>query len=191
MIKLFSITLCLFLLNSEVFGQKLKKVIPHHVKTQFAGGIGFLSIGAGYENKIESLEGDIYYGYLPKNIGGVSIHSATAKLTWLPFKTIDLNWLQYNFLSTGILANYKFGEQYFLFDPDYYPYSYYGHPTALHIGFFIGGQLKKPVADRNIKQIALYYELGTTDRELISLLTNKSLKANEILNLALGVKTSF
>lgn len=189
--KLFSIITCLLLLNSGVFGQKLKRALPHHVKTQFAGGIGFLSIGAGYENKRESLEGDIYYGYLPKNIGGVSIHSATAKLTWLPFNAIDLKWLQYNFLSTGILASYKFGKQYFLFDPDNYPYNYYGHPTALHLGFFIGGQLEKSIDKKNIKRVALYYELGTTDRELISIFTNSSLKANEILNLAVGVKTSF
>ena len=39
---------------------------PDHLMIQYAGGIGFMSIGAGYSNKNQKLEADFYYGYLPK-----------------------------------------------------------------------------------------------------------------------------
>jgi hypothetical protein len=138
--------------------KKPNNILPDHIKLQYAGGIGFIALGAGYESKKGKTEGDFFYGYLPKKIGGVEIHAITGKFTWSPFKIINKGSVQIKPLSLGVLFNYTFGEQYFLFSPDNYPYSYYNYPTALHAGFFIGGQIKKqgmfhkqPFAYCNIK----------------------------------------
>lgn len=45
-----------------------KTLLPHYIKLQFSGGIGFISIGAGYSNKKEKLKGDLYYGYVLKKL---------------------------------------------------------------------------------------------------------------------------
>ena len=183
---------CLLLSGTAAAKDSTKphRFLPDHVKLQYAGTIGYFSIGAGYQNRKEKLEGDLYYGYVPKSVGGVHIHALSGKLTWYPLKKIDLKSFQVKPLSVGTLVSYTFGKQYFLFSPENYPYSYYNFPTALHIGAFIGGQVDKTF--KNKKRIGLYYELGTTDRELSSYVVNrKSIKPSDILNLAVGIKTSF
>lgn len=166
------------------------KLLPDHVKVQYAGGIGFTSLGLGYQSRNDRLEGDFYYGYVPKSVGGDNIHAVSSKLTWYPVKKVDLKSLELRPLSAGVLLSYTFGKQYFLFSPENYPYSYYNFPTALHAGVFIGGRVDKPF--KNGKRVGLYYELGSNDREISSYLSNRnSLKLSEILNLALGVRTSF
>lgn len=166
--------------------------IPHHVKAQFAGGIGFVSIGAGYANKKGKLEGDLFYGYVPKSLGGVPIHATTAKFAWWPIKPIPVGKAAIKPLAAGLLVNYTFGKQYFAFSPRYYPFSYYDHPTALHAGMFIGSQLQTKEKAHGIKQWALYYELLTYDVELVSYFGNTgSLKPGDILTLGIGVKAIF
>lgn len=93
-------------------------------------------------------------------------------------------------LAVGGLISYTFGKQYFLFSPEYYPYSYYKFPTAMHTGVFVGSRLDKKLPRG--RKIGLYYELGSTDREIIALVQNgKAIRMTDILNLAIGIKTSF
>jgi hypothetical protein len=67
----------LLVITGKIFAQKkgFKIKPPDHIKVQYAGGIGFISIGAGYSTKNQKLEGDLSYGYLPKSVGGIRIHS--------------------------------------------------------------------------------------------------------------------
>lgn len=169
------------------------KWLPDHSKLQFAGGIGLLSVGAGYKTKKDKLHGDLYYGYTPESVGGLHIHALTAKATWFPLKNINHKTFQVRPLTAGLLVNYTFGKQYFGFTPENYPYNYYDFPTALHVGAFIGGQVNKKISSRRgVKRLGLYYELGTFDREVISYVRNrKALSVTDILNLGVGVITAF
>ena len=166
-------------------------LLPDHLKVQFAGGIGMVSIGAGYNNKKQWLEGDIYYGYVPQSIGGLTIHSITGKMTISPVKIESKNFQTKPF-SIGVLVNYTFGKQYFGFTPANYPFEYYGFPTSLHAGAFIGGQVSKKLRKKNLKQIGLYYEVISFDSELVSYIGNKnSLKISDIITIGTGVKLEF
>lgn len=194
--KLFLFLLCFITQSLDACANdsvKRSNLLPDHVKLQFAGGIGFLSIGAGYSSANEKFEGDLFYGYVPESAGGVTIHALSAKITWLPVKTIPVKGLGLKPFTSGLIVNYTFGKQYFGFTPDNYPYDYYNHPTNLHLGLFIGGQLRnnfKP--EKKIKQMALYYELITFDTELLSYVKNtKTIKIHDILNLGIGIKTNF
>lgn len=166
--------------------------MPHHAKAQFAGGIGFLSVGAGYANRKGKLEGDLFYGYVPQSAGGLDIHALTAKVAWWPIKALPISKVELKPLAAGLLVNYTFGKQYFAFNPRYYPFNYYDHPTAVHAGVFIGSQLQTKVRNKVIKQWAVYYELVTFDVELVSYLGNThSLSPADILSLGIGVKARF
>lgn len=161
--------------------KKRTGIAPHHVKLQFAGSIGFLSVGTGYEFAKKKLQADVYYGYVPKQIGGINIHSVSAKLTWLPV-SLHKNDYTFNLLTTGFLANYAFGKQY---DFSRESFSYYGFPTAAHFALFVGGGITK-------NKFGLYYELGSTDRELVSFASNnKGLKFHDILNIGIGARYRF
>ena len=165
---------------------------PNHIKIQYAGGMGFISIAAGYSTKNQKLEGDLYYGYLPKSIEGVSIHSISAKVTWIPIHSVSIQKYQVEPLMTGLIVNYNFGKQYFSFDPPNYPYRYYSFPTAIHSALFLGSRIGYNFPTQSyVKRISLYYEILSFDREIISFVSNtKSLKITDIVTLALGVKVN-
>jgi hypothetical protein len=182
--------LCLGLMAGARDTSRRHKLLPDHVKVQFAGGIGFTSIGVGYQSRSEKLEGDLYYGYVPRSVGGVQIHALSGKVTWYPLKKVGWRSFELRPLSVGGLVSYTFGKQYFLFSPENYPFSYYDFPTALHGGAFVGGRIDKAIGGG--RKVGLYYELGSNDREIISYLNNReSLNLTDILNLAIGIKTSF
>ncbi len=178
----------LFLAGLVCFGRpaltqinKGNSLLPHHAQLQFAGNIGFVSAGIGYATKNEKLQADLYYGYLPKSIGGTTIHSITGKFT---AGLIDRRYRKadVSFLNLGFLVNYAFGDQYFLFSPANYPYNYYRFPTAAFAGLVAGGAYRKG----NYK---FYYEVVGADRDMISFVNNpSSIKFTEIWSFGAGVK---
>ena len=177
-------------ISAQKKGFKIKP--PDNIKLQYAGGMGFISIGAGYTTKNQKLEGDLYYGYLPESVGGVSIHSISGKITWIPIHPVSIKKYQVEPLMTGLIVNYNFGKQYFSFDPPYYPYRYYSFPTAIHSALFLGSRIGYNFPTQSfVKRISLYYEILSFDREIISFVSNtKSLKITDIVTLALGVKVN-
>ncbi|HEY5772722.1 MAG TPA: hypothetical protein VIS75_08835 [Chitinophagaceae bacterium] len=179
------------LITGTISAQK-KSLIkpPDHVKIQTAGGIGFVAVGAGYSTKNQKLEADLYYGYLPKSIGGVRIHSVSAKFIWIPFKSVGGKKIILEPLTTGLVVNYSFGKQYFSFDPPNYPYRYYSFPTAIHSALFLGSRVGFNFpANTFVRRLSLYYEILSYDREIISFISNtKSLQAGDIITLSLGIR---
>lgn len=177
-------------ISAQKKGFKIKP--PDHIKVQYAGGIGFISIGAGYSTKNQKLEGDLSYGYLPKSIGGIRIHSISGKVTWIPIHSVSIKKYQVEPLMTGLIVNYSFGKQYFSFDPPYYPYWYYSFPTAIHSALFLGSRIGfNFLPNTFVRRVSLYYEILSFDREIISLVSNtKSLQITDIITLSLGVKVN-
>ena len=181
-----NILLFLFLLSSALYTnaqQKKYKLAPDHAKLQFAGAIGFISGGLGYElTPKKKLHADLYYGHVPKSAGGITIHSFTGKVTWFPLSKKYENGIHAHFLTTGAFLNYTLGRQYHLFSRTNYSFNYYGFPTAGALGFFAGGAINK-------NRIGAYYEIIVMDRDGFSFATNtKSIPFHEILILGVGVK---
>jgi len=164
--------------------------VPDHARLQFAGNIGFISGGFGYTNRKRRLEGDFYYGYVPRSVGGIAIHTVSSKLTWFPLRPLKAGRYEIRPLSAGILVAYTFGRQYFLFSPPHYAFDYYKFPTALHFGVFAGGDLSRRISPAH--RLGLYYELGTTDKLMGSYVPNmRSLSPADIFSLALGLRYSW
>jgi len=167
--------------QSEGRGIKL----PDHIKVQYAGGIGFISVGFGYSNKKDKLEADLFYGYLPRSIGGARIHSLSAKFSWIPYHLAIKNKYRFEPLITGLLFNYNFGKQFFGFDPENYPYKYYSFPTAINAAIFVGSRvdLNKP------GWLSLYYELLGFDRDILNLVDNpNALRLSDVITLSVGAR---
>ena len=187
------ISVFIFLFSSGQGKEVKNKALPDHVKLQFAGSIGFLSLGAGYETGNKKFEFDLFYGYVPESVGGVEIHTLTGKTTFLPFKESNNKSVTVSPLTLGAYVAYTFGDQYFLFAPEKYPLSYYDYPTALHAGVFLGGRITKHAKKKQLfSRVGLYYEIGTTDKEFISYYHNmEALNFTDILNVGIGIKGSF
>jgi len=168
----------------------VQKLVPHHYKLQFAGGIGFLSAGVGYHSRSDKTDYDLYYGYVPPSAGGVRIHTLSGKFTWAPLPVARINKTSIKPLTCGLLVNYSFGKQYFGFSPEKYPFGYYGFPTSLHLGAYLGGALDhRFVKNHSQRKIGLYYEFVTYDVELLSYMNNHgSLGITDVVSLAIGVR---
>lgn len=166
---------------------------PAHVKVQFAGGIGFISPGFGFSYAKNKMETDLFFGYLPKQIGGEHIVMLTLKNTFIPFTIKPENSrLTIHPLTIGGFFNYTFGNQYETFWPDHYPTGYYWWDSAIRLGFFLGGNVRIPVKNNVFDAVSAYYELGSNDLYLISYIQNINyFKPYDILNLAIGVKMAF
>jgi hypothetical protein len=181
----------LLLITGTISAQKKSfKISPDHIKIQYAGRTGFIAVGAGYSNKNQKLEGDLYYGYVPESIGGVRIHSLSAKFVWIPIHGARGKKTIVEPLTTGLVVNYSFGKQYFSFDPPNYPYRYYSFPTAIHSALFLGSRIAFNFPTNTfVSRLSLYYEILSYDREIISLISNtKSLQAGDIITLSLGIR---
>ncbi len=179
-------------LVNDTAEKKARSFLPHHMKVQFAGGIGFLAIGAGYTHLKKKVDTDLYFGYVPEKIGGDEIFSLALKSTYSPWTLGKPKRYTFYPFSTGAFINYTFGSQFWIIEPDRYPDSYYGFPTSLRIGIFVGGRVRYQLKNKKVKGVGLYYEVGTNDLELISYIQNPEyLSPLKIINLSFGIKADF
>jgi hypothetical protein len=181
----------LCLLGLSAAAQRHRSVLlPDHIKLQYAGSIGFLSIGAGYANKRGSLEADLFYGHVPRLVSTTPLHSATVKLNWMPFK-IDVSQRdRLRPLVLGTLGSYTFRSKNFGGEE---AAPYFEHPKAMHIGFLAGSQVSHAFnRAKGPRGLGLYYEFVALDTEILNYMDNrKALTLDDILSLAIGLKLSF
>ena len=164
--------------------------IPDYVKTQFAGNIGFLSVGFGYKFLNNHLYSELLYGYVPVSISKAGkIHTITIKNTFSVF-TKKVNKFALSPI-TGFTASFETGNNSFLKLPDKYPEGYYG-TNAFHFTLFIGALVHKDFTNSKIiNGIDLYFELGTVDTYLWYAIISKEVKVNKIFSSAIGVNLYF
>jgi len=102
--------------------------IPDYVKTQFAGNIGFFSIGTGYQFFEDKLQTDIFYGYVREKYSGIDIHHITHKNTCNPLRYDFSDEYILSPLLLGLHFSYKVGNNNYgtwLILPDRYPDNYF------------------------------------------------------------------
>ncbi len=164
--------------------------IPDSAKLQFAGNTGFLSIGASYLLFDQHFEAALFYGYLPKPVGGVNIHTVAIKAYVHPYMFKIHKNLGFS-VYVGAGLNKAIGEQYFMFDHDKRPDDYYGRPglflsPVTGIRFFYN-RPKESV----ISSMDLFLEVGTTDRYIAHCIDHDSVKFKDIINISFGTSLYF
>lgn len=166
-----------------------RRFSSYHTKLQYAGSIGFASVGIGRTYLREKLETDLMLGYLPKQIGGDHIWTTALKTTFVPIRPIPVKSLDWQPLRAGFQLSYTFGKDYFIFEHhDKYEKGYYGFPTALHLYLYLGGQVDLARIEK-LSRFGVYYEVGSSAEYLISYIQNpKYLGPGKIFNLALGLR---
>lgn len=188
MLRLLLFTTILGVLPVECQDTSISEIVKHgkelYVKTQYAGNMGFISVGIGsyfFNNKICA---DVNYGLLSKYINGVRVHSFSVKPAY--------NFKEYRFHSfttrfyAGVNVVYSIGRNIYTRAPDHYPRNYYPK-NAFHFNPFIGLKQGMEINARKISKLSLYAELGTVDYEIWYALKNKEIAVYDILNLCFGV----
>jgi hypothetical protein len=167
----------------------IKAIYPDHYKIQFAGGIGFVSGGLGYDFFKERVDITYFYGYVPEWYSKEDLHSVSLQLSGKPFRIELNNKLEYYPLNIGIFLHHTFGSEYYITLPDHYPEDYYWWSPGRTGGLFLEGQLnyqfKEP--DHVFSEIGFYYRIVTRGVYLTSKISNTSIPIEDIFSLGLGI----
>lgn len=168
-------------------------LIPTHTKIQFAGNMGLISFGTGWDyGKHNQWETDIFFGVLPKYQSSRTKLTFTLKQNYIPWSLqIKESRFSAEPLTCGMYFNTVFGNEFWVNEPERYPKGYYGFSSKVRIHAFLGQRLTYDIDPRRrftAKAITLFYEVSTCDLYIVSAFTNKYLKPRDYLCLSFGVK---
>ncbi len=167
-------------------------VIPTFLKTQFAGGMGLLSFGFGWDyGHHQQWETDLLFGYLPKYDSKDSKMTMTLKQNFIPWQRPLGKNSSINPFICGLYLNTVFDDQFWVKEPDRYPKGYYGFSSKIRVHVFVGQRFTHNIRDNRFKHwkdVSFFYELSTCDLYVASAFANKYLKLKDIVSLSLGLK---
>lgn len=177
----------------EKYQELHSRLIPRYTKIQFAGSIGMLSAGIGWDyGKSRRWETDFLVGFLPR------LESNRAKLTFTlrenirPWR-IQIGQSSFDFhpLRVSLGLNAIIGHEFWTRNPERYPDGYYFFSTKFHIVAAFGQQWTFNVScdkRRRWRAVGLYYDLSTTDPYVLSGFDNSYIGFWDLFHLDVGVK---
>ncbi|WP_316821822.1 hypothetical protein [Pedobacter gandavensis] len=191
------LVLFLSVFSGKAFAQKLNFLVPDNAIVQFAGSIGYFSVGAGYDlfkNKKGIL--DFNYGYVPASKGG-ELHVFTTKFAYKVYELKLKDWGKFYPFNPGFFISYTSHPKLSMrFNENLFPDNYYYWSEAFRPHISIGNELeintKKIWKDSGLKAISLYSEINTNDYYLVNYIQNTSaLTLADIFQLGIGLRVKF
>jgi hypothetical protein len=165
--------------------------IPDAGVLQYAGSIGFFSVGAGYSVFRDRAHVDLLFGVVPGTYaGGSAIETITLKFTATPWKIPVGTDVMIHPFSIGTFFCYTPGREYSSDLPSWYPDGYYWWSEAIRVNVFLGGNVSVRYNRwRFMRQADLYYEVGTNEIKLVSYIQNTGyLSFGKIIHLGVGLR---
>jgi hypothetical protein len=176
----------------EKYQDQWSKLIPSHTKIQYAGGMGLLSIGAGWDyGKNNQWETDVFFGILPKYSTDKTKVTFTLKQNFIPWKKHFNEHFSLDPLACGLYVNTIFDGDFWVSEPDKYPSNYYSFSTKMRFSIYVGQRLTYKIPENKrffSKSVTVFYELSTNDLYMVSAFTNSYLKPKDYLRLSFGLK---
>ena len=177
--------------NWNCRAQVLKDLVPDYVKLQYAGSIGWVSVGGGYDLLGQRVHAGLNYGYVPRQMGG-GLHLLSASLFYTPVKLKASKTVTIKPLDVGVKAVYHFGDQFYLNWPERFPRNYYWWKSALRLHLALESSVTHVIKDAGkIKSLTAYIEFNTNDLYLISYVLNPSVSVTDIIKVGCGVRIHF
>ena len=141
-------------------------LIPTHTKIQFAGNMGLLSFGTGWDyGRRNQWETDVFFGVLPKYDSKRTKLTFTVKQNYLPWSLqIKQSRFSVEPLACGMYLNTVFGDEFWVNEPERYPKGYYGFSSKVRIHAFLGQRITYDIDPQRrftAKEITFFYEIST------------------------------
>ncbi|WP_220429215.1 hypothetical protein [Tenuifilum thalassicum] len=154
---------------------------PTQFKFQYAGSIGFISIGAGYQLR-HGYQPTLLYGFLDNNFGGsnVTVHTISLKNR---FNLSEKPILGFFTPIAGISVNWGITHNTFKRLPPHYRENYY-FQNKVHLSPFWGGEFQIPIAQNTL---GIYFEFSTLDAYLLEFVRTDFVRWNDVWSLGLGM----
>lgn len=170
----------------------INRIIPTIAIGQFAGNMGLVSVGAGWDHGARAQwETALMAGIIPKEEGKKSYVTVTLKETFTPWSIQMSNRWSFEPLTCALYFNSIISRDFWVREPEHYPKSYYGFSTKIRANISIGESITfytRREKGSLLRYTSLFYEFGTADMYIISKATNKYLKFWDIFGISFGVK---
>lgn len=168
-------------------------LVPTYSKLQFAGNMGLLSAGFGWDyGKHNQWETDLLFGYLPKYDSDRAKVTMTLKQNYIPWNiTLGEGPFSFEPLTCGLYFNTVFGDEFWVSEPDRYPSGYYGFSSKVRTHIFLGQRITFEIPRNKrymAKSITFFYELSSCDLYIVSAFSNGYLRMRDYLSLSFGLK---
>lgn len=169
-----------------------ERLRPKHAKLQYAGGMGFLSLGVGWDyGRRCQWETDLFIGFLQAKYAGKTRLTFTLKQNYIPWSvSLHPRWSVEPFYC-GMYINTITGEEFWQREPGKYPNKYYNFSTKIRPYLFVGQRMTLHTPKGPFHSATLFYEISSCEFYLISKFTNRSLRAKDYLRLSFGIKLPF
>jgi hypothetical protein len=164
--------------SNEKFGDK-----DYYLKSQYAGNLGLFSGGIGKDLLNHKISLDFLYGYLPKSLNGVQVHTIAIKPAY-HFKKYTISKIKAD-CYIGAAVNYNLTHNTYLKFPNCIPKGYYVQ-NVIHINPLIGTRISFPFKNRRLDNLSIFTELGTVDYKIWYALKNRNIGLDEIWNICFG-----
>jgi hypothetical protein len=191
---IFSIALASYITCAQAQESFWKKLVPDQANLQYAGSIGFISAGAGYDLFHEKAELSVHLGYVPESLGG-ELTMLAVKFHYKPFtiKTRNDRLIIQPF-NPVFFPSYTFGQNFdFKFEKPQYRKGYYFWSSALRLHLGASTEIRLlQTPQSKIKWLGLYAEANTNDLYMVSWFKNRtSTPFYRMFRMGYGVKAGF
>lgn len=173
-------------------GQR-RSLTPDFFAIQYAGSIGYLSAGGGYDAFKSRGRASLHFGSVPKNQGG-PLNIITGKLFYEPWHIRLSENAEINPADFGLMISYHTGDDFKMNVPDYFKSgNYYWWHTSLRVHLALETSVSINFdPSRFFKKFTGYVEFNTNDLYVVSILKNAStLKPHDLIKVGVGTRFTF
>ena len=188
-----AIIVFLMFIAKASYSQEKHWISPDFVQLQYAGSIGYLSAGAGYDVFKNKWRLSFNFGHVPQSRGGV-MNIFSTRLMWVP-KVYQLS--EKTTLTPydiGLMISYHLGSDFRSRWPEHrYPENYYWWQTSFrfHLNWQPGVTFKLR-EHTMFKAVTPYLDVNTNELYLVSYIQNRhALSFHDIIRLGIGARFRF
>lgn len=168
------------------------KLMPELFNVQYAGGIGCVSAGLGWDyGSSQQWETHVLVGYIPKRYNYPNYWTLTIRETYNPWKINIGRHCRVSPLTVGVAINSLLHKNFWTSEPDRYPSGYYGFSSRVRFHLGIGQRFTYVIPDKFrylSSRMSFYYEISTCDLYLRQKFINKTIPLKDIITLGVGVQ---
>ncbi len=169
-----------------------ENLIPTQHVLQFAGNMGFASIGIGWDyGRRRQWETHFLIGIIPKYDSRHVKMTLTLKENYIPWSVSMRNGWSFEPLECGLYFNSVLGSMFWSKQPAKYSSGYYPFSTRFRPNVFLGQRVTKEIPHntrRYIKSITAFYEISTCDIYFMPFFRNGNARFWDVFGLSLGLK---
>lgn len=173
--------------------KRWEKLIPTQSIIQFAGNMGIVSVGSGWNyGKHKQWETHLLFGFIPKYDSSRAKLTMTLKENYMPWRTRINSKFTLEPLACGTYVNIVFGHEFWKRQPNRYPNHYYDYmSTKIRFNAFLGQRLTMDVPRNRhklLKSVTLFYEVSSCDLYIRAKVLDREVSWADILGLSIGLK---